>query len=83
MIFSFFIIGIFLCFSKELSLLIYSNTEISKYIKILAPVIIFMYLDSIVDGILKGLDKQVSVMIINIIDLISLFYYRYMEPLVI
>ena len=30
-----------------------------------------MYLDSIVDGILKGLDKQVSVMIINIIDLIS------------
>lgn len=71
LIFSFFIIGIFLCFSKELSLLIYSNTEISKYIKILAPVIIFMYLDSIVDGILKGLDKQVSVMIINIIDLIS------------
>lgn len=71
MIFSFFIIGIFLCFSKELSLLIYNNIEISTYIKLLAPVIIFIYLDSIVDGILKGLDKQVSVMIINIIDLIS------------
>lgn len=71
MIFSFFVIGIFLCFSKELSILIYNTTEISKYITILAPVIVFMYLDSIVDGILKGLDKQVSVMIINIIDLIS------------
>lgn len=71
MLFSFFIIGIFSCFSTELSILIYNNTEISKYIKILAPIIIFMYLDSIVDGILKGLDKQVSVMIINIIDLIS------------
>ena len=71
MIFSFFVIGIFFCFSEELSILIYNNKEISKYIKILAPVIIFMYLDSIVDGILKGLDKQVSVMIINIIDLVS------------
>lgn len=71
MVFSFFIMGIFLCFSKELSILIYNTLEISKFIKILAPVIVFMYLDSIVDGILKGLDKQVSVMIINIIDLIS------------
>ena len=71
LLFSFFIVGIFCCFSKELSILIYNNTEISKYIKILAPIIVFMYLDSIVDGILKGLDKQVSVMIINIIDLIS------------
>ena len=71
MAFSFFIIGIFFCFSEELSILIYNNENISKYIKILAPVIIFMYLDSIVDGILKGLDKQVSVMIINIIDLVS------------
>ena len=71
MIFSFFVIGIFFCLSEELSILIYNNKEISKYIKILAPVIIFMYLDSIVDGILKGLDKQVSVMIINIIDLVS------------
>lgn len=71
MIFSFFVIGIFFCFSEELSILIYNNIEISKYINILAPVIVFMYLDNIVDGILKGLDKQVSVMIINIIDLIS------------
>ncbi len=71
MSFSFFVIGIFLCFSEELSILIYNNKDISKYIQLLAPVIIFMYLDSIVDGILKGLYKQVSVMIINIIDLVS------------
>ena len=38
MIFSFFVIGIFFCFSEELSILIYNNKEISKYIKILAPV---------------------------------------------
>lgn len=71
MFFSFFIMGIFICFSDELSVLIYNRLELSSYIKILAPIIVFMYLDSIVDGILKGLDKQVSVMIINIIDLIS------------
>lgn len=69
--FSFFVVGFFFCFSDNLSVLIYKNIEISIYIKILAPIIIFMYLDNIVDGILKGLDKQVSVMIINIIDLIS------------
>ena len=69
--FSFFILGIFFCFANELSFLIYHNTEISEYIIFLTPIIIFMYLDSMVDGILKGLNKQVSVMIINIIDLIS------------
>ena len=71
MFFSFFVVGFFYCFSDNLSVIIYKNIELSKYIKILAPIIIFMYLDNIVDGILKGLDKQVAVMIINIIDLIS------------
>lgn len=69
--FSFFIFGIFFCFANELSFLIYHNNEIADYIIFLTPIIIFMYLDNIVDGILKGLNKQVSVMIINIIDLIS------------
>lgn len=77
-IFSFCIIGIFLCFSDSFSILFYNNIEISKYIKILCPLLVFMYLDSIIDSILKGLDKQVKVMKINIIDLltsITLIYF--------
>lgn len=70
-IFSFLIMGIFWCFSEELNNIIYPNIDISFYIKLLCPLIVLMYIDNIVDSILKGLDKQVSVMGINIIDLIS------------
>lgn len=70
-IFSFLIMGFFWCFSNELSNFIYPDINVSVYIKILSPLIILMYIDNIVDNILKGLDKQVSVMGINILDLIS------------
>ena len=70
-IFSFLIMGIFWCFSKELNSMIYPNNDISFYIKLLCPLIVLMYIDNIVDSILKGLDKQVSVMGINIIDLLT------------
>ena len=70
-IFSFLVMGIFWCFSEELNAIIYPNTDVSFYIKLLCPLIVLMYVDNIVDSILKGLDKQVSVIKINIIDLIS------------
>lgn len=76
-IFSFCIIGIFLCFSDSFSILFYNNIEISKYIKILCPLLVFMYLDSIIDSILKGLDKQVKVMGINILDLLTSITFIY------
>lgn len=76
-IFSFCIIGIFLCFSDSFSLLFYNNINLSNYIKILSPLIIFMYLDSIIDSILKGLDRQITVMGINILDLITCISFIY------
>ena len=36
----------------------------------LAPIVPFMYLDCVVDGILKGLNEQTSYMIFNLIDAI-------------
>ena len=81
-IFSFLIMGIFWCFSEELNNIIYPNIDISFYIKLLCPLIVLMYIDNIVDSILKGLDKQVSVMGINIIDLISsIFLIYFLLPL--
>lgn len=76
-IFSFCVIGVFLLFADSFSLLFYNNIEISRYIKILCPLVIFMYLDSIIDSILKGLDKQVKVMGINILDLITCITFIY------
>ena len=49
-------------FSNFLSISIYKKIEIAKYLRILSPLIIIMYLDIVIDSILKGLDAQVSVM---------------------
>lgn len=57
-------------FSDKLSLLIYKDFHIGYYIKILAPLATFIYVDTVVDSVLRGLDAQVGVMIINILDLI-------------
>lgn len=68
--FSFLIAGVFLFFSNEVSLLVYKNLEIAIYLKIFSFLIIFMYIDNIIDGILKGINSQFGVMIINICDLL-------------
>ena len=49
---------------------IYHNAQVGWYIKIFSLLIPFMYVDIIIDNILKGLDAQANVMIINIIDLV-------------
>ena len=50
--------------------IIYKSIEASYYIKLLAPLAIFIYVDTVVDSILRGLDSQVNVMLINILDLV-------------
>lgn len=57
-------------FSTNISNFIYRNNDVSIYIKILAPLATFIYVDTVVDSILRGLDAQVGVMIINIVDLV-------------
>lgn len=77
-IFSISISFIFFFFANEISLMVFQNLECSKYIKILSPLILFMYPDTIIDSMLKGLNKQFSVMICNILDLIltiSILYF--------
>ena len=69
-IFSLFIATFLYILANNLSSLIYNNTNISFYIKILSPISILILLDTVVDNILKGLNAQNDVMIINIFDLI-------------
>ena len=69
-IFSICITAIFIIFANELSLMIYQSIEAGKWIRILSPLIFFIYIDNIIDNMLKGINEQVSVMICNIIDLL-------------
>lgn len=67
--FAFCVFGIFSNFSYGISFFIYGNSEVTFFIKILCPIVLFIYLDNIIDCILKGLNKQVGIMLCNILDL--------------
>ena len=55
---SFIFAAIFLVAGDKIGILIYKSDEVGFLLKALSPIIPFMYLDSISDGILKGLDQQ-------------------------
>ena len=77
-IFSICIIVIFLFFADEISMIFYHNTDVAGFLLMLAPLVILIYLDKIVDAMLRGLDKQVGVMFCNIFDLIITISLIYM-----
>ena len=60
----------FWIFGDNIAMFIYNNSSVGAYIKVFAALIPFMYVDIIIDNILKGLDAQTDIMIINIIDLV-------------
>ena len=81
-LFSICIIGLFLFYSENISMLVYNNLSVSVYLKILCPLLLFMYLDGIVDNMLKGLNEQVGVMKCNILDLfVSIFCIYILLPI--
>lgn len=68
LLFSFLIMGIFLGFSRDIGLTFYKNEQTGILLRILAPLVPLMYLDGIVDSILKGLDQQMSSLKYNLSD---------------
>jgi stage V sporulation protein B len=60
-----------LFFSEEFGMLVYNNAETAAYIRIMAPLIPIMYIDSTVDAILKGSGHQVYSMNVNIADTLT------------
>lgn len=70
-------------FSDFLAKLIYKDIMVSYYIKLLSPLATFIYIDTVVDSILRGLDAQVGVMIVNILDLLisTSFIYIFVPKL--
>ena len=68
LIFSMATMAVMLLYAEKLSLAIYGNGDAAHFIRLLAPLIPVMYLDMTTDGMLKGLDMQLSIMKINVLD---------------
>jgi stage V sporulation protein B len=60
--------GAFAMFSEPLGMLVYKNREAAEYIGVFAVLVPLMYLDTAVDGMLKGLGEQMASMRYNIVD---------------
>ena len=57
-----------ICASSLLGSTLYSSNDVSFYIRLIAPLIPIMYLDTCTDAILKGCGEQLYSMKINIFD---------------
>lgn len=78
LLFSIGVTGVFMYYSDYLGQMIYKNSEAGLYICLIAPLTAIMYLDAVTDSILKGINQQVGVVKINIIDTVTciiLIYY--------
>lgn len=67
-VFSFLVGGIFFIASGKIGEVVYQNQKVGYLIRALAPLVPFMYIDLIADGILKGLDQQNTLLRNNVID---------------
>lgn len=60
-----------------LGTVIYHSAEAGYYIRILSPMVLFLYLDTVVDGMHKGLGQQVACVryntFTNVLDVIGLY----------
>lgn len=65
---SFFTAAALLRWGDAVGRLLYRSEEAARYVFLLAPITPLMYLDTAVDGILKGLGLQTASMRINILD---------------
>lgn len=66
--FSLFVSAFFITFGEAIGMALYNNADAGKLIKIMALLIPFMYLDSVTDGMLKGLGEYTRVVMYSSID---------------
>lgn len=62
------IAGAFFIYAPQLGQLLYRSDEVGLMLRVLSPLVPAMYLESMVDGILKGLNQQVSSLKYSVID---------------
>ncbi len=60
--------GLFLLLAYPLGEMVYGSAEVGFFLQMLAPLVPIMYVESVVDGILKGLDQQISSLKYSVAD---------------
>lgn len=60
--------GVFYLYAMPLGRLFYHSNEVGCLLRALAPLVPAMYVESMVDGILKGLNQQVSILKHSLLD---------------
>lgn len=60
--------AVLVCWAEDFAVLLYNEPGAGTAIRALAPIVTVMYLDSAVDGILKGIGEQVAVVRYNVYD---------------
>ncbi len=80
-LFSIGVAGVMLFLAPSLGEVLYSSSEVSRFIALLAPLIPIMYMDTATDAMLKGLGEQVYSMRVNILDaLVSVICVALLVP---
>lgn len=77
MLFAAAVSGFFFVCAEELGQCIYHSADAGRYLRIFAPMVLMLYLDAIVDGMLKGLAEQLSCVRYNtltsVLDVVFLY----------
>lgn len=68
LIFSICVACVFMIYAKPICFAVFGNYDAAPYLFIFAPLVVVMYLDGLIDAVLKGLNQQLSVVWINILD---------------
>lgn len=68
LMFSFIITSVVIVFADNIGVGFYKSHEVGNILRIMAPIIPLLYLDHVVDAILKGLDQQIYSFKYNISD---------------
>lgn len=66
--FGIFCAAIFYTFGNDWGMTFYQNEEAGSLLRLLAPIVPLLYLDVVVDSLLKGLDEQFNSMKYNFLD---------------
>lgn len=68
LIYGIFFAAIFVAFGDVWGIAFYNDTTAGSYLKVLAPIVPLIYLDVVVDNLLKGMDEQFNSMKFNFAD---------------
>lgn len=81
MVLAMIVVSVFCNFGEELGLLIYNNRQVGYLLQLFVFITPFMYIEIVIDGILRGLGEQNSCLIYRIIEsVLSVLLIYYLIP---